>query len=95
MQIATKLAADKERLRGFRANLREDFLKSPLGDGPRYQRNVEAMYQVRAFKACWQGDQGRERGTEGGRESAVGSRIERKRAALSILLPYCCVKDKA
>jgi len=40
------LAADKERLRGFRANLRQHFLESPLGDGPRYQRNVEAMYQV-------------------------------------------------
>ena len=46
MEIAQNLAADKDRLRRFRGNLREDFLKSPLGDGPRYQRNVEAMYQV-------------------------------------------------
>ena len=46
VQIAQKLAQDKERLAGFRASLREDFLKSPLCDAPRYQRNVEAMYQV-------------------------------------------------
>jgi len=46
VEIAQNLAADKDRLRRLRGNLREDFLKSPLGDGPRYQCNVEAMYQV-------------------------------------------------
>ena len=46
VEIAKSLAANKDRLRGFRATLRDEFLQSPLGDGPRYQRNVEAMYQV-------------------------------------------------
>ena len=56
------LAADKERLRGFRANLRQHFLESPLGDGPRYQRNVEAMYQVIAVSRLFTGrEPGQER----------------------------------
>jgi hypothetical protein len=46
VEIAQRLAADKGRLQKFRVNLRDDFLRSPLGDGPRYQQNVEAMYQV-------------------------------------------------
>ena len=55
VQIAQGLAADKQRLQEFRTNLRHDFLKSPLGDGPRYQRNVEDMYQVlNRLTACAQ-----------------------------------------
>ena len=77
MQIATKLAADKERLRGFRANLRQDFLKSPLGDGPRYQRNVEAMYEVGASRRVSRATRGgREEGREGGR--ACNAEVEKR-----------------
>ena len=52
VEIAKRLAADKDRLRGFRANLRQDFLKSPLGDAPRYQRNAEEMYQTMWAQYC-------------------------------------------
>jgi len=52
VEIAQKLAADKARLQHFRAHLRDEFLRSPLGDGPRYQRNVEDMYQTMWAEYC-------------------------------------------
>lgn len=40
-KIAISLAHDKERRRYFRRNLREDVLRSPLGQPERFVRNFE------------------------------------------------------
>lgn len=52
VQIAQELAASKDRLRDLRATLREKLISSPLGDGPRFQRNVEAMYRTMWSEFC-------------------------------------------
>lgn len=41
---AVDLALDIERLKKVRSNLRDDMIKSPLGNSTRYMKNVEAMY---------------------------------------------------
>jgi predicted O-linked N-acetylglucosamine transferase (SPINDLY family) len=46
--IAARLAADVPRLQRVRATLRDDLLKSPLGDAPRFARNFEA-----ALRQMW------------------------------------------
>jgi predicted O-linked N-acetylglucosamine transferase (SPINDLY family) len=45
VHLASKLAANTERLVALRDNLRSDWGKSPMGDADRYRRNVEKMYQ--------------------------------------------------
>jgi predicted O-linked N-acetylglucosamine transferase (SPINDLY family) len=49
VRIATNLATDLPRLAGLRAGLRDRLLNSPLLDGPRFARNVDA-----AFREMWQ-----------------------------------------
>src|SRR5208283_2434690 len=45
VKIALELAADLARLRELRKELRARINRSPLKDGPRFARNVEAAYQ--------------------------------------------------
>jgi len=45
IELASKLAADTDRIRSFRSDLRDNLLKSPLCDASRYQCNVETMFQ--------------------------------------------------
>ncbi|MCL2020817.1 MAG: tetratricopeptide repeat protein [Betaproteobacteria bacterium] len=49
VNIAVALANDHERLKRLRANLRERMLESPLLDGPRMARSLEAT-----FRGMWQ-----------------------------------------
>jgi predicted O-linked N-acetylglucosamine transferase (SPINDLY family) len=48
IDIASRLAADQQRLRELRASLRDQVRRSPLCDGPRTTRYLE-----RAFRAVW------------------------------------------
>jgi predicted O-linked N-acetylglucosamine transferase (SPINDLY family) len=50
VKIASELAADRDRLRTFRGELRDRLRQSPLGDARRFTRGVEA-----AFQAMWCG----------------------------------------
>ena len=45
LAIASGLAADLPRLGQLRASLRQDMRKSPLMDGARFTRNLEALYR--------------------------------------------------
>ncbi len=45
IQIATELAQELPRLIDIRSSLRERMSKSPLMDGPRFARNIEAAYR--------------------------------------------------
>jgi predicted O-linked N-acetylglucosamine transferase (SPINDLY family) len=45
LAIATALAADLPRLAQLRAGLRSQLQRSPLMDGPRFARNIEALYR--------------------------------------------------
>jgi protein O-GlcNAc transferase len=45
IQIAAHLAADLPKLALLRASLRDRMQKSPLMDGPRFAKNVEALYR--------------------------------------------------
>jgi predicted O-linked N-acetylglucosamine transferase (SPINDLY family) len=55
LRIAIALAADRQRLAGLRATLREG-TRVGLGDGPRFARELENV-----FAAAWAADEGRER----------------------------------
>jgi predicted O-linked N-acetylglucosamine transferase (SPINDLY family) len=48
VSIGARLAQDLPRIRGLRPTLRERMLRSPLMDGPRFTRDVEA-----AFRTMW------------------------------------------
>ena len=48
VEIAVRLAADRSRLRDLRSTLRERMKTSPLMDGPRFTKNLEA-----ALKQMW------------------------------------------
>ncbi|GHU02514.1 hypothetical protein FACS1894154_12380 [Betaproteobacteria bacterium] len=49
VDIAVKLARDRERLKTLRTDLRERMLASPLLDAPRMARSLET-----AFRGMWQ-----------------------------------------
>jgi predicted O-linked N-acetylglucosamine transferase (SPINDLY family) len=51
VEIATRLAADRERLRTLRRELRQMMKTSPLCDGPAFVRDLEAAY--RAMWHAW------------------------------------------
>jgi predicted O-linked N-acetylglucosamine transferase (SPINDLY family) len=52
--IAARLAADPVRLAAIRGTLRDDFLRSPLGDAPRFVRNFEAALREMWRRWCAQ-----------------------------------------
>jgi len=45
VRIASELAHDLPRLGDLRATLRQRMEQSPLMDGPRFARNIEATYR--------------------------------------------------
>jgi predicted O-linked N-acetylglucosamine transferase (SPINDLY family) len=45
VQKAIALAGDRHRLAALRASLREQLARSPLGDGQRFTRGLEAAYR--------------------------------------------------
>jgi predicted O-linked N-acetylglucosamine transferase (SPINDLY family) len=55
VQIAAELAQDQPRLNALRSSLRARMMASPLMDGPRFARNVEA-----AYRKIWQRWAGRQ-----------------------------------
>jgi protein O-GlcNAc transferase len=52
VSIATSLAGDLDGLAAMRATLRQRLVTSPLGDGPRFARNVEAAYRQMWVAHC-------------------------------------------
>jgi protein O-GlcNAc transferase len=52
--IAARLAADPVRLAAIRSTLRDDFLRSPLGDASRFVRNFEAALRDMWRRWCAQ-----------------------------------------
>jgi predicted O-linked N-acetylglucosamine transferase (SPINDLY family) len=54
IDIAAELARDLDRLAAIRASLRDRFRQSPITDGPRFARNVEAV--LRSMWKTWCGE---------------------------------------
>ena len=50
--MATKLALDKDRLRGLRHNLRQKVAASPIMNQAAFARNMEAAYREMWRKWC-------------------------------------------
>jgi predicted O-linked N-acetylglucosamine transferase (SPINDLY family) len=51
VEMAKRVASDRDRLREVRAGLRERLRASPICDAERFTRNLEAAYRVMA-KEC-------------------------------------------
>jgi predicted O-linked N-acetylglucosamine transferase (SPINDLY family) len=65
VRIAAGLAADLPRLAELRAGLRDRVQGSPLADGPRYTRQVEAAYRGMWRRWCDRAAGQTEQGTAG------------------------------
>jgi predicted O-linked N-acetylglucosamine transferase (SPINDLY family) len=55
VRVASSLAAERERLGELRRTLRERMQRSPLMDGPRFARNLEAIYRDVWRRFCARG----------------------------------------
>jgi protein O-GlcNAc transferase len=52
VDIARRLADDIPRLTSIRASLRQDMMASPLGDAPRFARDLEAVFRTMWRRWC-------------------------------------------